>query len=476
MSRNCLPVALAALSFVVQAAMSFAVVTGVVKDTAGTPIAGAIVTLTDESNTKNTFSGTTDNQGKYSINIAGAIGVAESAPSVFSLGQNYPNPFNPSTVIPFSLSAPTRVSLSIYNIMGQKVCTVFDRHMNAGLHSVTWNGLNDRGNHVSAGVYLYRLQAGANSVTKKMLLLDGGEGSHAAKPLLKTGAQLTAKTAAGATYTIVVTRTGTVIYRNTGVVIVDGQALDYTISLPGGTFVIKSIPLTKIQSGTFQMGSEGELASSQPVHQVTVTAFTMSVCEITQGQYAALTGLRPSNFTGDDNLPVEMVTWFDAIRFCNKLSDAAGLDRCYTDEFKGVCDFSKNGFRLPTEAEWEIACRAGTTTAFYFGDNQSDLTYNGWFTSNSKFSTHPVGLKTANPWGLYDMHGNVSEWCNDWYDKYSEASLTDPTGPATDVNAARVTRGGRYDSSAGDCTSARRGYKSPGEKGKYWGFRVVSRP
>ncbi len=476
MSRNYLIPALAALFFILHATMGFTAVTGVVKDSYGAPIAGATVTFTDESNPKNIFSGSTDDQGKYSINITGTIGVEVSAPSVFSLGQNYPNPFNPATVIPFSLASPARVTLRIYNVMGQTVCTVFDDYMNAGPHSVTWTGMDDRGSRVSAGVYLYRLQAGAHAVTKKMLLLDGGGGSHAPNPPMRPDIQHKAKIAAGTTYTIVVTRAGTVIYRNTGVAIVDGQALDYTISLPGGTFVVKSIPLTRISSGTFQMGSAGESSSNRPVHQVTVTAFTMSICEITQGQYAAITGLKPSNFTGDDNLPVEMVTWFDAVRFCNKLSDAAGLERCYTDEFKGVCDFSKNGFRLPTEAEWELACRAGTTTVFYFGDNQSDLASNGWYTSNSSFSTHPIGLKTANPWGLYDMHGNVSEWCNDWYDAYTEASVTDPTGPATDVNAARVTRGGRYDSSAGDCTSARRGSKSPGEKGKYWGFRVVSRP
>ncbi len=161
-------------------------------------------------------------------------------------------------------------------------------------------------------------------------------------------------------------RAGTVIYRNTGVAIVDGQALDYTISLPGGTFVGKEHTPDENIFRNVPDGDRRGIVQQRPVHQVTVTAFTMSICEITQGQYAAITGLKPSNFTGDHNLPVEMVTWFDAVRFCNKLSDAAGLERCYTDEFKGVCDFSKNGFRLPTEAEWELRLPRGDDDGVLF--------------------------------------------------------------------------------------------------------------
>ena len=170
--------------------------------------------------------------------------------------------------------------------------------------------------------------------------------------------------------------------------------------------------MVAIPSGNFQMGSLEGGSNEQPIHAVALSAFYMSSTEITQGQFQARMGTNPSYFTGDDSRPVENVTWFDAVTFCNMLSTNQGLEPCYNLS-TWTCDFSKNGYRLPTEAEWEYACRAGTTTRYHTGDNESNLALAGWYGGNSSSTLHPVAQKQGNPWGLYDMHGNVWEWCND---------------------------------------------------------------
>ncbi len=197
----------------------------------------------------------------------------------------------------------------------------------------------------------------------------------------------------------------------------------------------------------------------------------MSIYEITQGQYQSVIGTNPSHSFGvGAYYPVYNVHWHDAVTFCNKLSDSAGLERCY-NESTGACDFTKNGFRLPTEAEWEYACRAGTTTAYYTGDSESDLARAGWYDVNSSNVAHPVGQKTLNAWGLYDMHGNEWEWCNDWYGSYSSESATNPTGAQT--GSTRVFRGGGWGNNGGSSRSASRNSNSPYAGNVGIGFRVV---
>ena len=185
----------------------------------------------------------------------------------------------------------------------------------------------------------------------------------------------------------------------------------------------------------------------------------------------------------NDNLPVEKASWFEAIIFCNKLSALEGLDSCYMttdqEDYFGQnhreCDLSKNGFRLPTEAEWEYACRAGTTTNYYTGDNESDLDHAGWYRKNCDHRTHPVAQKKPNAWGLYDMHGNVWEWCNDWYyQNYNNSSSNNPTGPESGHD--HVLRGGSWPDNAGYCRSANRCMIRPSYKNFGIGFRVVYRP
>ena len=189
------------------------------------------------------------------------------------------------------------------------------------------------------------------------------------------------------------------------------------------------IKLNLIPPGEFMMGSpeseEGRF-SNETQHRVKITKpFYLSAHEVTQEQYERVMGSNPSSSTGDTK-PVERVSWNDAVAFCGKLSDEEGVE-----------------YRLPTEAEWEYACRAGTTTAYSFGDDVAQLGEYAWYGKNSELITYPVGEKLPNAWGLFDMHGNVVEWCQDWYGDYDLQVVSDPIGPASGDHG-RVLRGGAF--------------------------------
>ncbi len=209
-----------------------------------------------------------------------------------------------------------------------------------------------------------------------------------------------------------------------------------------------NMKLAYIPAGEFVMGSPSNEANRNsdegPQHRVKISReFYMGICEVTQAQYKAVIGSNPSNFKGD-NLPVEGVSWNDAVDFCKKLSQKEGKT-----------------YRLPTEAEWEYACRAGSTTRFYFGDSDSMLGDYGWYVENFGGQTHPVGQKKPNAFGLYDMQGNVDEWCSDWYLKnyYSQSPEVDPQGPSSGED--RVLRGGSWFGDTEFCRSACRGCVKP---------------
>jgi len=225
--------------------------------------------------------------------------------------------------------------------------------------------------------------------------------------------------------------------------------------------------MVRINGGTFTMGFQSDNRDS--VHSVTVSSFNMGKYEVTQKEYQEVMGTNPSGFKGD-NLPVELVTWYDAINYCNRKSQREGLTPAYTVNGENVTwNLKANGYRLPTEAEWEYACRAGTTTNNNTGDRISDNT--GWYSANSNSTTHPVGQKSANSWGLYDMHGNVFKWCWDWYGYYSSNTQTDPRGASS--WSSRVYRGGGWNSSSSNLLSGHRYTNHPSFRYIGLGFRVA---
>jgi formylglycine-generating enzyme required for sulfatase activity len=209
----------------------------------------------------------------------------------------------------------------------------------------------------------------------------------------------------------------------------------------------------QIPSGTFTMGSDSSEAGSheKPPHSVTISRpFYMATTEVTQAQWKAVIGSNPSKFQGDD-LPVEQVSWYDAKEFIRNLNEKE----------EGI------HYRLPTEAEWEYACRAGTT-----GDRYGDLNSIAWYDPNSGSTTHPVGQKRANAWGLHDMLGNVYEWCEDWKDEYPSGNVTDPRGPSS--GSGRVVRGGSWLIHANRARSYFRDFFMPDCRRDDVGFRVVA--
>jgi formylglycine-generating enzyme required for sulfatase activity len=229
------------------------------------------------------------------------------------------------------------------------------------------------------------------------------------------------------------------------------------------------------------MGSNSGASDERPVHQVTVKGFYMGKYQVTQKEWAEVMGSNPSKFKGDD-LPVETVSWMDAIEYCNKRSQKEGLKPCYQSGGEGViCDWSANGYRLPTEAEWEYAAKGGGRDIQEYEYSGGDSAYTtAWYGDNSGMRTHPVGTKAANSLGIYDLSGNVGEWCWDWYGAYSSGALdrfgaysaqTDPRGAASGTR--RVLRGGSWGSATAFVRSAYRYGSGPSYRDSDLGFRLV---
>jgi formylglycine-generating enzyme required for sulfatase activity len=258
-----------------------------------------------------------------------------------------------------------------------------------------------------------------------------------------------------------------------------------------------------IQPGTFQMGSpesEPGRGTNETQHSVTLTkGFYMGKYPVTQGQYEAVMGNNPSMFKVDGygtgltpsalgsitdtaNFPVEQVTWYDAVEFCNKLSVLEGLTPVYTITGRSPAtgypitaatvtpNWSANGYRLPTEAQWEYACRAGTTTAYNTGATIGNNT--GWYTNYSVNRTHSVGEKPMK-WGLYDMHGNVWEWCWDRYGTYASGAQTDPTGAVSEYSGGVIRGGSWYEHYEALRSACRVGISHATQAGGDIGFRLV---
>jgi formylglycine-generating enzyme required for sulfatase activity len=272
-----------------------------------------------------------------------------------------------------------------------------------------------------------------------------------------------------------------------------GLPVELTIDLPpspsghgaaGGDGM--KLELVLIPAGRFRMGSPAEKAErsdDETQHRVMITRpFYIGKYEVTQEQWERVMGKNPSRFKGSKN-PVAYVSWHDCQEFLRKLNETIPhpvatprtppLSRGERESER------REGFRLPTEAEWEWACRAGTRTRFCCGDGEADLAAHAWFAANAGSTTHPVGTRRPNAWGLHDMHGNVWEWCSDWYGPYERKLKglgweADPPGPTT--GSCRVLRGGSWYSYPADCRSAVRDKNLPATWNGRGGFRVVVVP
>ena len=232
----------------------------------------------------------------------------------------------------------------------------------------------------------------------------------------------------------------------------EGTPKELAVDLGGGV----KMEMVLVPAGEFAMGDHVR----KPVHKVRITKpFYLGKYEVTQEQWEAVMGSNPSYFKGPKN-PVETISWDDCQQFLVKLNAKSG---------------GQGGkFVLPTEAQWEYACRAGSAGKFCFGDDEKQLGEYAWYGENSGRKTHPVGEKKPNTFGLHDMHGNVSEWCQDWNGVYGAEAVDDPSGPIT--GSGRRRRGGCWGDGSGACQSACRASTEPGRRIRYLGFRVARVP
>ncbi len=234
--------------------------------------------------------------------------------------------------------------------------------------------------------------------------------------------------------------------------------------------------LVYVEGGSFMMGSD-DLESwedEQPIHEVSVSSFYIGKYQVTQKEWQEVMGDNPSLFKGD-KLPVERVSWYDAIIYCNKRSIKEGLNPCYSGSGDNItCDWTANGYRLPTEAEWEYAARGGKKSKGYIYSGSNDLKKVAWYEDNSGDETHPVGEKQANELGIYDMSGNVWEWCWDWYDEnyYQQSPKKDPRGPSSG-DYSRVLRGGSWYDNVSYCRVADRFSNNPDFRLYFYGLRIL---
>jgi formylglycine-generating enzyme required for sulfatase activity len=243
------------------------------------------------------------------------------------------------------------------------------------------------------------------------------------------------------------------------------------------------IEMVSLPGGEFIMGSDRGNADESPAHKVRLNAFLIDKFEVTHEMFAKAQLPNPSHWQDNPKKPVERVRWRDAKQYCNERSLLEKLKPCYNEKTPDFdCDYTANGYRLPTEAEWEYACRAGTGAPYDFGPVDK-LRQFAWFADNATDKTHTVGEKKANRWGIFDLYGNVSEWCEDVYSPtfYKESLPLDPTGPPNPgKDVKRVMRGGSWKASADMCRATLRQGERTGDSDAcfftdYCGFRCVRR-
>ncbi len=292
------------------------------------------------------------------------------------------------------------------------------------------------------------------NVPSALLSIDGvPSGAASGTRFLKTGR-----------HSIQVTADNYVDYSGTFAVNSSSRSVSVTLQevpsrFSNGVLTIKGVSyeMVWVEGGTFRMGATSEQGSGipdgeKPVHSVTLSGYYIGKTEVTQALWKAVMGSNPSYFKGDD-LPVEQVSWDDCQEFIRKLNALTGQN-----------------FRLPTEAQWEFACRGGNNSRGYKYSGSNDIDNVAWYDGNSGYKTHPVATKLPNELGIYDMTGNVWEWCSDWYGDYSSGAQTNPKGP--NDGSARVYRGGSWGSRTRYFRSSSRGYYGPGDRNDYLGLRL----
>jgi len=331
----------------------------------------------------------------------------------------------------------------------------------------------------------------ANGVSSQVSYSGGNGGTYSGQAANSTGVTgLTATLAAGT----LSNGSGSVTYTIIGTPSEAGTA-SFALSLGGQSCTLTrtvTIAMKNIPAGTFSMGcTTGDpncFSDESPVRSVTLSAFQIGETEVTQAQWQAFMGSNPSYFPSCAQCPIEQVSWYDAVVFCNRLSEANGLTPCYYSDAVFTQVYGKTGgnwslpnsgtvyrnpnakgYRLPTEAEWEYAARGGSTTNLYSGSNSVDGV--AWYASNSGNTTRTVKGKSPNGYGLYDMSGNVWEWCADWYDAYPSTAQSNPTGPSG--ASSRVNRGGSWFDNAQYCRVSLRSYSTPSLRGFSLGFRLA---
>ncbi len=247
-----------------------------------------------------------------------------------------------------------------------------------------------------------------------------------------------------------------------------------------------------VNGGTFSMGNTlgGGNSGELPVHEVTLSSYLIGRYEVTQSEWQEVMGSNPASGYGvGGNYPVYYVSWYAILKYCNLRSMNEGLTPCYTISGStnpatwgsvptsnnaawnaAICNWSANGYRLPTEAEWEYAARGGATTPDYIYSGSDDINAVAWYSGNSGSTSHPVGIKASNGLSLFDMSGNVREWCWDWYSGYGGEGQINPTGPTSGTN--RLLRGGYWYYSASYCRVSSRNSLNPFVSNDYSGFRL----